>query len=376
MPTRTKGCDLEHSLAVEWFDEAVPLAKCTPGSLFKFLPATKWQDCKTWSVALSSLLGKTNGRIPKQKVLHESLRSWLAKAGKVWSLADSEKAIYDMRKMLQCILKRKQDHGRAPRRYAALDILLSKMHISEDEAEDRVVAYDSDSSSEIPDDIRPQPLAVQACVGQDSSPVNLVSDDDDVQIIPDGMTLADLEEALFPPVASSSLEEPSSLVTPVKRRRLVRKTFDDTPPKLLDAKAVDSIVASSLAHKPPLPGDFRALSKEFKKKGGKVGKKGGKKKKNKLKVVLRKPAAAAKTEAAKTEGDVDSLDCFKCLSADDLEFANTAVASYLAKRGSVDDRILRHRLYSKLWHTKGRTADRNMLAKCGAALWDRQSKVE
>ena len=96
--------------------------------------------------------------------------------------------------------------------------------------------------------------------------------------------------------------------------------------------------------------------------------------------VWRKPASASTDvldEYSISKGAVDVI--FEGVSPADREFVNRTVASYLAQRMSVGDSVLRHRLYSKLWHRDEKTKSsecRSALARCGANLWDRFAQVE
>jgi len=94
--------------------------------------------------------------------------------------------------------------------------------------------------------------------------------------------------------------------------------------------------------------------------------------------VLKRPAAKPIAEPI---ADVDPAKCvkpaFPGVSAEQVEACNVVVASYLAQRGGVEDKKLRHRLYSKLFHQTGLPkATAVLMARCGASLWDRQVKVE
>ena len=170
--------------------------------------------------------GRASGRIPTQLVWHQQLRKWLIKSGKDWSHSDSEAAAYGCRQMLQTCLKRKQDHGgQAPRRSQSLDSLLAKLHVdhtkppgtacepsSSDSDVDLSLAYPRRVVAPPMFELSSAPSSDCEIIGCKSAPSTTVA------------SLEDLEQNLFGPD-----DKPEVPVTPGKRVRLRKKTFDLTP---------------------------------------------------------------------------------------------------------------------------------------------------
>ena len=259
MPARTKGCVLLDDAVSRFFDEAIPLSTCTPQDLFRYESASKWQDIRKWSSALSALLDVSQGRIPTQRRWHAQLRKWLEKSEKSWSYADSERASYGVRQMLQCLLVRKRDHGAAPKRYSGLNVLIAKLHLDcEGCGEDKDIAgISADESSVDLEDAEPRQYQVVAVEGVSSaSDVEIVSSTCAIPVTMD--SLAALENSLFGDDADDH-----ALVTPVKsRKRLWKKGMDLTPKKIFADLDIDAMVDASLNTTPPLPADFARFQKE------------------------------------------------------------------------------------------------------------------
>ena len=89
----------------------------------------------------------SRGRIPKQVALHSQLRSWLADQDLNWASGDTERATYELRLMLQKLLKKKRDSEKAPRKYQFFDDLVLKMHMSDEELDSEVGSGDSEVDS-------------------------------------------------------------------------------------------------------------------------------------------------------------------------------------------------------------------------------------
>ena len=239
-------------------------------------------------------------------------------------------------------------------------MLVDMMHVSDD---DRCASSAHDSSSEcFVDEQAPRQLAPCFDVSSTDDDAQMVSRSDTVTI----RELSCLELDLFPG---------QTLATPTKR--LSQKTqLELTPPPLAQphrdrlppaftSAQLAAIAEASLAStdEPPLPSMYLEMTLKAKKAKGKKGK--GKKGKGKKKVCKR-PAAAAAPIVARVPCDF--------FSDEQKTAVHGVVADFLKKRGEgTADAVLRHRLYSKLYHSGKAEAGKVFgiaRAKYGTGLWD------
>ena len=319
---RTKGCDMATSDIEILLSSHVNHDAIAPCKLFKYDSKNRWQCIKSWASLINAILDATSGRIPKQKRWHNQLRKWLQDRSFVWVLGDTERAAYGLRQMMQALLKRKQNEGVPPHRYAPLAYLVDKTHASDaDEEVDQTheeAGEEDEGSDDGSDDIGD--AVVEVPVKQDPMACVVLSDEEEAPLLNlRGWDL--LEQNLFEPIAMA--ETP-----PAKKRRFACKTTPEkselktTPEKSeLD---IGAIVAHSLesVDTAPLPGDYK---KAF---------------------VKKKPAAAKrmKKRPAAPAAGAPALD-MKGIDLDGI------VDNYVRMRGgSAGDKVLRHRLHSKLWH--------------------------
>ena len=267
---RTKACTLPDGDVDSLLSAHVMASKLTPNKIFAYSAKSKRQACKEWREFLSALLDKTGGRILRQKKWHAQLRCWLENQGKAWCWTDSEKAAYGLRQMLQVLLKRKSDFGRAPNRFKELDTLVGKVHVSDNEGEELANDdndHDDDANSDPDTDSCVEVEILPRHVG---APCVQVSSDSDWGLLVLGeevttQSLRELEMALYPS-------------TPQKKRITAKTPEYDlmSPPKFpghtgaISAQKMSGIVAKSLfevAENAPLPSSYRFMSNQGWRKG-------------------------------------------------------------------------------------------------------------
>ena len=79
---------------------------------------------------LTCLLEKSGGYIPRQVLLQKQFQMWLEKNGMVWTPAERDKCIINLRAMLQIVLDRKRRRLEAPRQFGELEILMNQLKTS------------------------------------------------------------------------------------------------------------------------------------------------------------------------------------------------------------------------------------------------------
>eukprot|EP00959_Pyramimonas_sp_CCMP1952_P007786 162756-Pyramimonas_sp.AAC.1 len=78
------------------------------------------------------MLDISKGRIPKQEVLSHQLDKWLKDNGMTWAFVDVERAVSNLRCMVQSLLALRRNGTPAPRNYPTLQILVDKLQLEED----------------------------------------------------------------------------------------------------------------------------------------------------------------------------------------------------------------------------------------------------
>ena len=133
MTVRTLSMDLSDKDAQELFDATVPLASCTPKLLFRVDKINKngltscWPQISKHFALLDGILTKTGGYGIHQKKIHLQLRRFLESHAMDWALADSERAIYNLRAQLRTLASLKREGKKPPRNHGALQVLVDKV---------------------------------------------------------------------------------------------------------------------------------------------------------------------------------------------------------------------------------------------------------
>ena len=170
--SRTKGTDLETSVALRIFSDNVPLSQCKPKELWKLSKVAKNGQSSEWGIfdrcfsTLNDLADAGVGRVPRQKTLHSQFEEWLGNQIPpiVWAFKDSDRAVMHIRTMLQSLQGLKRNQRPAPRNHAKLQIIVDKMVVDSSE----IVVDSSDmvmKSSELP---APVPVANSPVLNSDS----------------------------------------------------------------------------------------------------------------------------------------------------------------------------------------------------------------
>ena len=170
--SRTKGVDLENSVALRIFSDNVPLSQCKPKDLWKLSKIAKNGQSSEWGIfdrcfsTLNDLADAGVGRVPRQKTLHSQFAEWLSNQIPpiVWAFKDSDRAVMHIRTMLQSLQGLKRNQRNAPRNHAKLQIIVDKMVVDSSE----IVLESSDmvmKSSELP---APVPVANSPVLNSDS----------------------------------------------------------------------------------------------------------------------------------------------------------------------------------------------------------------
>ena len=130
---RTRGADLTIAQLMRVFDEHVPFATCKPKTLFAYEAGRKWPIIKAHLGILRALLDEGHGRVPKLVSLTEGMRSWLKSQDLAWTVTETETCSFRLPKMFQQLLDRKRRPGRAPARYEVVQVLIDRVHLSDDD---------------------------------------------------------------------------------------------------------------------------------------------------------------------------------------------------------------------------------------------------
>ena len=142
--SRTKGVDLENSVALRIFSDNVPLSQCKPKDLWKLSKIAKNGQSSEWGIfdrcfsTLNDLADAGVGRVPRQKTLHSQFAEWLSNQIPpiVWAFKDSDRAVMHIRTMLQSLQGLKRNQRQAPRNHAKLQIIVDKMVVDSSEIVD------------------------------------------------------------------------------------------------------------------------------------------------------------------------------------------------------------------------------------------------
>lgn len=205
-------------------DAHVPLATCKPRELWKLERisaaghTSEWDKVKRHSQFLSELLEITGGRIPYQKSMTPLLDSWLRGNGMVWALTDTERATLHLRVMLMSLVPyRREPSKRLPFKQQCLQLLVDKLHMSDDEGNSDAEASPRDrknsavSAKQLAAHTLDEPLVV---LPPQSKNVLLltISDPPSPTPMPDISMddLDNLESKLFGNASSSNRVEPST----------------------------------------------------------------------------------------------------------------------------------------------------------------------
>ena len=114
MRRRTKPVNIPDAAALELLEVHVALT-AAPKTLWQYSappnskrPGCQWPWLKKMRPFLSDLLEATGGRVVKQKRFHRQVADFLKQHGKVWSLIDSEAAVYRLRMAMGAMLNHKK----------------------------------------------------------------------------------------------------------------------------------------------------------------------------------------------------------------------------------------------------------------------------
>ena len=133
---RTPGVDLEDKTVFNILNSHVPLASCKPGDLFR-LPkvaanglSSSWGVMERHFALLSDIIDQGEGKIVKQRKLHEQLRAWLTHHKMDWAWKHSEQSATWLRCMLQSLLQLKRPGHTVPKNHSKLQILVDKLFLA------------------------------------------------------------------------------------------------------------------------------------------------------------------------------------------------------------------------------------------------------
>ena len=363
---RTPGAELHQSVAWALFDSHVTLSSAKPRELFRFDEKAPWQSIDTNANMLQGLVAACGGLVPKQVNLHQHFRTWATqRAALTWSITDTERTVFDLRRSMSHLLKSKRNKRPAPRRYSHLTKLIEMMHLRPYDQEDLML---SDAVAAVPADLglddegaadAPIHADDEGAAGAGMAPLHdiVVSSSDEEFRVPDDDMMADedwigdLEASLFPGGAT--------------KRRIKNKSKDPTRSmQLMDEAEMSRLMDEALSVEAtvPLPADYKAA---FKRPAA----------------MLKRPSKR-KTIASHRPAARDHVDhtvptsAAACIEADLASF----VKPYLPKSGPE----FRKRLHSKIYHTTriacirddsmseaaAKAAARDQASK-GIALWKR-----
>ena len=148
---RIAGFDFPDDAASKLFDCHVSVAYCKPKELFKLSKVTKCGRTSDWACVnrhygiLNEMLDQAAGLIPKPSILTRQLDEWLRHDNRVWALKDVERAVGDLRCMLQSLMALKRDRKSAPKNYPHLQVLMDKMCLNADNGD----VFEGDDQSEL-----------------------------------------------------------------------------------------------------------------------------------------------------------------------------------------------------------------------------------
>jgi hypothetical protein len=83
---------------------------------------------------ISDLLDQTGGRVLRQVKFNKQVHTYLHSHQLNFSILDTESCTYNVRKVTGGLLNTKRDRKRPPARYQHLQVLVNKMHVSDDES--------------------------------------------------------------------------------------------------------------------------------------------------------------------------------------------------------------------------------------------------
>ena len=147
MGKRTRGADVSWEQVKTLLDKHVVVTNCSPKRLFEYRKSSRWSQIHTHRRMIRDLLEMTQGRTPRQIVLHGHVRLWLANHDMKWSVVDTERVAYNIRQYVMDLRTRRRKHRRAPMRFECLNSLLEQVHLSEDDDDD-----DDDQANNADDD--------------------------------------------------------------------------------------------------------------------------------------------------------------------------------------------------------------------------------
>ena len=139
---RTKPTDLSAQDADEWFANHVSLSHCKPKELWKLTKINARGHSSDWATmsrhhgALTDLVERSSGRVPRQKNLHKQFVSWMAANSLSWAVRDSERAILHLRTMLMSLLSKKNDDGKPPAKHEKLITIMEKLVVDKADGDD------------------------------------------------------------------------------------------------------------------------------------------------------------------------------------------------------------------------------------------------
>ena len=339
-----------------FFDSYITVSSCKPKELFKYDKGQAWQSVRRSKLAMEWMLTKTRGIMVHQASLHLQLRQWLTKEGHSWAVVDSERAIYDFRRMIRLLVRTRRRDRMVPHKFNDLTSLLSLLPSAtallsqpceSGESEDQVEEEVQITPPKQPD---PAKLALVAM----EKPLVYVSSDEEVTCM-----VATSEAACSSAEADIDLDVLYDRLFCVfcPRKRLRCKSHVSSTgfvataivPREVGDDEWDSLFDAEDSKPAPLPRDYLKMSKATKDAKGKTKKKKKKKKKE-----------VAKADEAEPEVEIsEDLSEMSWMPARDV--VDSTVHKYMAS--GIKDSTLRHRLRSIFWHKCKNASERDGLPK-------------
>ena len=343
---RRSGCDIPEVQAHALFDKHIRLSEASPKLLWKVVKKQGWSAVAKAEHMIGAILDTTTGGIPHQLSFHAQFASWCAKNELCWTVSDTDRCIYDLRKMMMMLLRiHNCQHRQVPRKCRHLAYLLEKFG-------------SQGGNREVPTDLLtsalPIPWSAQGSDLSDGSEAAVEVPEPHVDVpivnlIDDSEENSSSEDVMMMLPADGEVDIDKLQISLLAKYRIRKKSSLDGP---LPGAPTDHELASLFdnalhaEHEAPTPNQYTKL---FKRPGGKVKSKS----KNKQKTKKKAPTGAM---IAKATAAGDDLREYEAVSHGGIKLPgkvskeiplDVLVSPYL---GSPINSIFKKRVYSNAWH--------------------------